>query len=169
LFPVLILSARSSSNPQMLAVITRNEAETKALGKRLGELLLPGCFVALYGELGSGKTRFAQGVALGVGVPPDIHVTSPTYTILNEYQGEYPLYHFDLYRLGGDEDIAELGFGEYFYGSGVCLVEWAERLVSELPAQHLKVYFYRDDNDTRRIEFEWCGDRYEKLVRSLFL
>ena len=107
----------------MFSVVTRNENETRALGEKVGALLRPGNFVALYGDLGSGKTRFAQGVALGAGVKPDTHVTSPTYTILNEYKGAYPVYHFDLYRLGGDADIAELGFEEYFYGDGIYLVE----------------------------------------------
>jgi tRNA threonylcarbamoyladenosine biosynthesis protein TsaE len=151
----------------MFSVVTRNENETRALGEKVGALLRPGDFVALYGELGSGKTRFAQGVALGADVNPDTHVTSPTYTILNEYKGTYPVYHFDLYRLGGDTDIAELGFEEYFYGNGICLVEWAERLDSELPDQYLKVYFYHAEGDTRRIEFDWRGERYEEMVRNL--
>ncbi|HKZ16906.1 MAG TPA: tRNA (adenosine(37)-N6)-threonylcarbamoyltransferase complex ATPase subunit type 1 TsaE [Geobacteraceae bacterium] len=152
----------------MFSVVTRNENETRALGEKVGALLRPGNFVALYGDLGSGKTRFAQGVALGAGVKPDTHVTSPTYTILNEYKGAYPVYHFDLYRLGGDADIAELGFEEYFYGDGICLVEWPERLACELPDQHLKVYFYHGEGDTRRIEFDWRGEFYEEILRSLF-
>ncbi len=152
----------------MVSVVTRSEAETRAMGEKMGKMLRPGDFVALYGELGSGKTRFAQGVALGVGVDPDIHVTSPTYTILNEYEGVCPLYHFDLYRLGGDTDIAELGFDEYFHGKGVCVVEWAERLACELPDQYLKIFFYHGADETRRIEFDWHGDRYEEIVMSLF-
>ncbi len=151
----------------MFAVVTHNEAETSALGKKLGELLGPGDFVALYGDLGSGKTRFAQGVARGAGVDPEVYVTSPTYTILNEYKGNNPLYHFDLYRLGGDADIAELGFEEYFHGDGVCLVEWADRLSSGFPEQHLKVYFHHESENTRRIEFEWSGDRYGEMVRKI--
>jgi tRNA threonylcarbamoyladenosine biosynthesis protein TsaE len=152
----------------MFCVVTRSETETVALGEKAGRLLRPGDFVALFGELGSGKTRFAQGVALGVGVDPSVHVTSPTYTIMNEYRGAYPLYHFDIYRLGGDSDVAELGFEEYFYGQGICLVEWADRLVSELPEEHLKVSFYHEGNDARRIVFEWYGTRYEEILRELF-
>ena len=151
----------------MFAVVTRNEAETRALGKRLGELLRPGDFVALNGDLGSGKTRFAQGVAGGVGVDPEVSITSPTYTILNEYKGIYPLYHFDLYRLGGDADIAELGFEEYFHGDGICLVEWADRLTSGFPEDYLRALFYLESDDTRRIEFEWNGDRYGEMVRKI--
>jgi tRNA threonylcarbamoyladenosine biosynthesis protein TsaE len=152
----------------MVSVVTHGETETVALGESLGRLLRPGDFVALFGELGSGKTRFAQGVALGAGVDPKTRVTSPTYTIMNEYQGTFPLYHFDLYRLAGDTDIVELGFEDYFYGQGICLVEWAERLVSELPDEHLKVSFNYEVNDTRRIVFEWNGDRYREILQGLF-
>lgn len=152
----------------MLCVVTRSETETVTLGEKIGKLLRPGDFLALFGELGSGKTRFAQGVALGVGVDPSTHVTSPTYTIMNEYMGVCPLYHFDLYRLGGDPDVAELGFEEYFHGQGICLVEWADRLVSELPEEHLKVSFSHEGNDCRRIVFEWHGARYAEVLRELF-
>jgi len=151
----------------MFSVVTRSEAETRALGEKLGELLRPGDFVALYGDLGAGKTRFAQGVARGVGVDPDVHITSPTYTILNEYRGNYPFYHFDLYRLGGDADIAELGFEEYFDGDGICLVEWADRLASGCPDRNLKIYFHLEPGDIRRIEFVWNGDRYAEMVGKI--
>jgi tRNA threonylcarbamoyladenosine biosynthesis protein TsaE len=153
----------------MSGMVSRNENETRALGERLGKMLRPGDFVALYGDLGSGKTRFAQGVALGMGVAPDVRVTSPTYTILNEYMGDYPLYHFDLYRLEGDSDIFELGFGEYFGGNGVCLVEWPERMSGEFPDQYLKIYFHHEEGDTRRMEFDWRGDRYGEIVRKILL
>jgi tRNA threonylcarbamoyladenosine biosynthesis protein TsaE len=153
----------------MFRVVTDNESDTVALGKRLGSLLRPGDFVALFGDLGSGKTRFSQGVALGVGVDPKTHVTSPTYTIMNEYQGSFPLYHFDLYRLAGDADIVELGFEDYFYGRGISLVEWAERLVGELPDEHLKVSFNYEADAVRRIEFEANGERYREILQELFL
>jgi tRNA threonylcarbamoyladenosine biosynthesis protein TsaE len=153
----------------MFGMVTGSEKETRDLGVKLGRLLRPGDFVALYGDLGSGKTRFAQGVARGLGVAPGVRVTSPTYTILNEYQGEFPLYHFDLYRLDGDTDISELGFGEYFAGNGVCLVEWAERMAGEFPDEYLKIFFYHEEGDTRRIEFDWSGDRYGEIVRKLLL
>ncbi len=153
----------------MFVLVTSSEAETRALGERMGRLLRPGDFVALYGDLGSGKTRFAQGVALGLGVPPDVRVTSPTYTIMNVYDGNCPLYHFDLYRLDGDADIAGLGFGEYFAGNGVCLVEWADRLDEEFPDQYLKISFNHEEGDCRRLEFDWIGDRYGEIIRKLML
>jgi tRNA threonylcarbamoyladenosine biosynthesis protein TsaE len=148
--------------------ISRNEAETTALGIKLGRLLEPGDFIALMGELGSGKTRFTQGVAQGLGIDPASPVTSPTYAILHIHQGRIPLFHFDLYRLHGDEDVAELGFDEYFYGDGVSIVEWAERLHREMPAERLSITFSHGGDDERIIEFAPAGKRYEELVMSLF-
>jgi len=151
----------------MLTVTSGSTTETVALGARLGSLMREGDFIALTGELGSGKTQFARGVAVGVGVDPAVPVTSPTYTLMNLYQGKFPLYHFDLYRLTGSREAGELGFEEYFYGSGVCLVEWAERLGEFLPEERLTVRFgYLDDN-RRRISLEPSGERYEEIVRNL--
>ena len=151
----------------MLTVVSHSVAETVALGKRLGTLVGPGDFIALTGELGAGNTHFARGVAAGLGVDPAVPVTSPTYTILNIYGGRLPLYHFDLYRLAGDREEDELGFEEYFYGDGVCLVEWAERWPDLLPAERLTVFFdYRDDLG-RSISLEPRGARYESLVNEL--
>jgi tRNA threonylcarbamoyladenosine biosynthesis protein TsaE len=149
----------------MPVLLSNSVEETVALGERLGKLALPGDFVALTGDLGAGKTHFTQGFARGVGVAPDVCVSSPSYTLLNEYSGRMPLYHFDLYRLDGDGDIRELGFDEYFYGRGVCIVEWADRLSAEFPDEHLKVVIARTGESSRRIELFACGERYEKLVQ----
>lgn len=107
---------------------------TRALGRRLGELAGPGLVVLLAGELGAGKTCFAQGVAAGLGVPAATPVTSPSYTLLNIHQGRLPFYHFDLYRLPAVDDLEELGYDEQAEKSGVTLVEWADRLATPLPA-----------------------------------
>ena len=149
-------------------IITSNEQKTIELGMKLGRLLLPGDFVALVGELGTGKTRFVKGVAAGLEVEPDLPVTSPTYSILHIHQGRLPLFHFDLYRLHGGEDVEELGFVEYFYGEGVSLVEWADRLQNEMPRESLTITIYHLGEDKRRIEFAPSGKRYEELVMSLF-
>jgi tRNA threonylcarbamoyladenosine biosynthesis protein TsaE len=101
-------------------------------------------------------------------MPPDVCVTSPSYTLLNEYAGRVSLYHFDLYRLHGDGDILELGFDEYFYGDGACLVEWAERLDRELPEKNLTLVFTQLDDTSRKIDFLYTGSRYEQLVIDLF-
>lgn len=152
----------------MYSIITRNEEETAALGKRLGLLLLPGDFIALMGELGSGKTRFVQGVAAGLQIELDLKVTSPTYSLLHIHSGRIPLYHFDLYRLAGGEDVEELGFAEYFYGEGACLVEWSDRLHGEMPAERLIITFSHCGEDERRIDFAPAGKRYEELVMNFF-
>lgn len=98
---------------------------TRALGERLGRLLQPGDVVLLSGNLGAGKTALTQGIARGLGVTGP--VSSPTFTILKEYEGRIPLYHFDLYRIEDPDELEALGFGDYFYGDGVSVVEWAER------------------------------------------
>jgi tRNA threonylcarbamoyladenosine biosynthesis protein TsaE len=152
----------------MMTVVTRCEAETVELGARLGRLLEPGDFIALEGELGAGKTQFAKGIAAGLQVDPGTPVTSPTYTILNIYEGRLPLYHFDLYRLQGPEEIDELGFQEYFFGGGACIVEWAERLEDEMPPQVLTISFAHAGGDERRISFDGPGARAGALIEQLF-
>lgn len=152
----------------MVTVHTHSSAETIELGARLGRLLLPGDFIALEGELGAGKTQFAKGVAEGLQVDPGTPVTSPTYTILNIYQGRLPLYHFDLYRLQGADEIEELGFDEYFAGDGACLVEWPERLGEETPAQVLTVSLAHAGAEERSVSFSAAGARGDALLKELF-
>jgi tRNA threonylcarbamoyladenosine biosynthesis protein TsaE len=152
----------------MKSVVTRSSEETVQLGAKLGRLLAPGDFIALEGELGAGKTQFTKGIAIGLQVDADTPVTSPTYTILNIYQGRLPLYHFDLYRLHGPEDIEELGFEEYFFGKGACVVEWAERLGGDLPAQVLTVSLSHVGVEERTVTFSAAGGRASALVAELF-
>ena len=153
----------------MASVISDSAAETARLGELLGMLAGPGDFIMLRGDLGSGKTQFAGGVATGLGVDPAIPVTSPTYTLLNSYSGRCPLHHFDLYRLSGAVEVAELGFDEYFEGDGVALLEWAERLQDLLPEQRLEVVFTYLDQNTRRISFLPHGKHYQEMVDRLNL
>jgi len=141
--------------------------ETDRIGVLIGKLLRPGDFVALRGELGAGKTRIARGVATGLGVDPAMPVTSPTYTLLNIYQGRMPLYHFDLYRLAGDDDVLDLGFDDYFHGDGVSLVEWPERLDRELPKDRLEIVFSYVGETERRIELIATSARFKKVVDEL--
>ncbi len=152
----------------MPVVSTNCPEETAAFGASLAQILVPGDFIALIGDLGAGKTQFARGVAAGLRVDLSIPITSPTYTLLNIYQGRLPLYHFDLYRLQGDQDVVDLGFAEYFYGEGVCLVEWAERLAGELPEEHLSISFSHSGDDTRVLDFKASGQRAEDILRKLF-
>ncbi len=136
--------------------VTVDPAETRDLGRRLGHLARPGLVVLLSGDLGAGKTCFAQGVAEGLEIPADSPVTSPSYTLLNVYAGRLPLYHFDLYRLSRVEDLEDLGYDEVAEGDGVTLVEWADRLSTPLPAS-LRVVLGRIDATHRELSFE-AGD-----------
>ncbi|MBT1074528.1 tRNA (adenosine(37)-N6)-threonylcarbamoyltransferase complex ATPase subunit type 1 TsaE [Geobacter grbiciae] len=152
----------------MVSVTSHSVEETILLGEWLGRLLEPGSFIALTGELGAGKTQFVRGVATGLGIDSSVPITSPTFTLLNEYQGRIRLYHFDLYRLGGVDDAAELGFDEYFHGDEVCLVEWAERLGSDIPSERLDIIFDYLSDTERRIDFIPHGSNHEALLKKCF-
>lgn len=121
----------------MKTIYESNSAEeTRALGKRMGEEAQAGDVIALTGDLGVGKTVFTKGIAEGLGVKEP--VSSPTFTILQEYRsGRMPLYHFDVYRIGDPEEMDEVGFDDYIYGDGLCLIEWVE-LISDLMPEHYR-------------------------------
>ena len=112
---------------------THSPEETQAIGEQFGQTLKPGDVIALIGDLGAGKTCLTQGIARGVGIPTDQVVNSPSYTLINEYEGEIPIYHIDLYRLQHHDEIIELGLEEYLEGDGICIIEWAERMLEMLP------------------------------------
>ncbi|MFM1918755.1 MAG: hypothetical protein RLZZ303_389 [Candidatus Hydrogenedentota bacterium] len=130
-------------------VISGSPAETEALGAAVGLLLPRGAFVALRGELASGKTCFVRGVASVLS--GDAQVSSPTFTLVNEYPGPVPVHHLDLYRLSCADELADLGDEELFEGEGISLVEWAERAGSLLPARRLEIHFEHAGGDQRRI------------------
>ena len=130
-------------------VRTNSAEETKVLGERLAGGLGPGTVVALIGDLGSGKTTLVQGICRGLGVTEIVN--SPSFTIINEYPGRCPIYHLDCYRLEGPEDLLDLGYEEYFYGDGVCLIEWAEKAVDLLPAQRIEIHLKRQGDNKREI------------------
>jgi tRNA threonylcarbamoyladenosine biosynthesis protein TsaE len=140
---------------------------THALGTRLGRLLFPGAVVALVGQLGAGKTHLVRAVAEGLGVPDGRVVTSPTFVLIQEYEGRLPVYHFDVYRLSGDVPFGDLGAHEYLEGDGVCLIEWADRVVRSLPAEHLRVTLEVTGENSRRATLEAHGEPYERVVEAL--
>lgn len=140
-----------------LTVITKSNHETVELGMALGALLNRGDVVALTGELGSGKTWFTKGIARGLGIGPDIIVTSPSFALVNEYPGETTLFHIDVYRLESLSEILGAGIDEYLYSGGVAVVEWAERCPEILPDEALRVTLRIVDEHSRRISFS--GDR----------
>lgn len=129
--------------------ISTGEAETLEIAAAFARSLVPGTVVALYGDLGAGKTVFVRGVADALGVREA--VTSPTFTLIHEYRGTLPLYHMDLYRLNTPREIMEIGVEEYFYGDGVCLVEWAEKLGELLPEDAVRITIRHRDATRREI------------------
>ncbi len=126
-----------------MTIETNSQDETKELGRAIGERLEAGDVVCLTGDLGVGKTVFVQGVAEGLGIEEGI--CSPTFTLIQEYyEGRLPLYHFDVYRIAGCTDMDELGYEEYFYGKGVCLVEWGELVRELFPENSIYITIEKD-------------------------
>lgn len=119
---------------------TESSEETQALGEKIGKTLKQGDVIALIGDLGTGKTCLTQGIARGAGIAPDEIVSSPSYILINEYNGKVPIYHIDLYRLENSKEIAELGLSEYVDGDGICIIEWAERMADALPNSCIKIH-----------------------------
>lgn len=140
--------------------------ETIRLAERLAGLLRPGDVVGLCGDLGAGKTTLAGAVAHALGVPEDLPVTSPSFTLINEYAGQWPIYHMDLYRLGDPVELYELGLWEYYDGGGLCLVEWCDRFDDLWPDDALVLTLHLDQAEARRIELRGQG-RGAELVRAL--
>ena len=136
-----------------MMIETNSAEETFALGKKLGELAQPGQIYTLVGDLGVGKTVFTQGLANGLGITEPI--SSPTFTIIQEYEeGRLPFYHFDVYRIGDIEEMEEIGYDDYFFGQGVCMIEWANLIEELLPKNIIQVVIEKDLDkgfDYRRI------------------
>ena len=132
--------------------ITHSPAETEAIGAALAKVLQPGAVIAYRGDLGAGKTAFTRGLAKGLGIRES--VTSPTYTIVNEYlSGRMPLFHFDMYRLGSEDELFDIGWEDYLERGGVCAVEWSENVWGAME-EAIVVTISRLDEDTRKIEIE---------------
>ena len=150
-----------------LALTSNSSCETEELGRRLGSILTRGTFIALHGELGSGKTCFTRGV-VAAAAPESAHlVASPTFAIMNEYPGTVPIYHFDFYRLTNCHEIAELGFDEYLHDNGICIAEWSERLGELLPPEYLSITFEHAGDDQRQIVFASNGPETAGLLKQL--
>lgn len=145
-----------------MQVTTHSADETQALGARLAARLQPGDVLAYYGDLGAGKTALTRGIAQGLGVQDC--VTSPTYTIVNEYlSGRLPLFHFDMYRLSSSEELFDIGWEDYLARGGVCAVEWSENVDDALQdAVRVSIEKDPDEPDTRHITITG-GERFEDL------
>jgi len=138
----------------VITLRSKNEKETIRLGEIIGANLEAGDVVCLDGQLGTGKTVIAKAIAVSLGV--DEYVTSPSYTIINEYNGKLPVYHFDVYRIDDIDEMYELGYEEYFFGAGVCIIEWASMIEELLPENCLFVKLKQSEDFNHR-EFEISG------------
>ena len=136
-----------------MQIRTHSPEETEAIGRKIAAKLLPGDIIAYYGDLGAGKTAFTRGLAAGLGVTEQ--VTSPTYTIVNEYlSGRMPLFHFDMYRLDSADDLFDIGWEDYLARGGVCAVEWSENVMDALPEDTVWVRIAREGDTGRSITIE---------------
>ena len=148
----------------MVKIYLENEEKTREIGSKLGELLTPKSVICLIGDLGAGKTTMTQSLARALGV--DDYITSPTFTIVNEYEGRMPLYHFDVYRIGSSEEMYDIGFDEYIDGDGVCIIEWANLIEDILPDEYLYIEMnYKETG--REMILTPKGDKYEEIVKEL--
>jgi len=148
-----------------LELISHSPEQTQELGMCIGELALPGDVFLLVGDLGAGKTCLTQGVAWGLDIKE--YTMSPSFVIVRELYGRLPLYHIDLYRLDRIEESMELGLDEYLYGRGVCVVEWAEKALSILPAEHLLIEIGYLADTERNFQMKPSGQRYLDMVEQL--
>jgi tRNA threonylcarbamoyladenosine biosynthesis protein TsaE len=146
---------------------SRNTAETIRIGKEVGRRLHPADVVALVGELGAGKTHFIKGLASGAGVRKSKYLTSPSFTLINEYPGAVPFYHVDLYRLETRGEADELGLEEYVQSGGITVIEWADRIPSLIPHGALWVKIEYRGGQTREIQVTGEGDRWDGLAEEL--
>jgi len=145
----------------------KNLEQTANFGHLLASLALPGDVICLNGDLGAGKTALTQEIARGLEVPDSCYVTSPTFSILQEYPGRIPLYHMDFYRLFGESEVEDLGFEEFFYLSGLTVIEWSERAGSLIPDSRLLLSMMIEDESVRKIEFEFGSGSWKNRLVSL--
>lgn len=150
-----------------ICITTASAEETLDCGRTLGELIDRPIFIALTGDLGSGKTVLVKGLAQGLGIPPEYPVTSPTYTLINEYDGRLPLFHVDLYRLSGPEDTTDLGLTDIISGRGVTAIEWAERLHGGDFSPDIVIDIAATGETDRRVSIFFYGTGTENLVEGM--
>ena len=145
---------------------THSAQETVLLGKHIARHLSSGDIVCLIGDLGSGKTTLVKGLAQGLKIDHR-RVNSPTFVLINIYQGKLPLYHFDLYRLDSMKEINLLGYEEFLYGEGISVIEWADKMHRLFPQESLNIIFTSQHKEKRVLEVEAVGKRYLSLLRKI--
>lgn len=142
----------------------KNTNATIELGKKLGSLAKAGDIFCINGELGTGKTHFTKGIALGLEI--DEHITSPTFTIVNEYEGRLRLNHFDVYRVNDPDEIYAIGFDEYIFSNAVSVIEWSKYIDVLIPKDHVEITIEKQEalgENNRKISIEYLGERYKHL------
>jgi len=137
-----------------MVILTKSESETIFEGEKLGLTLSPGAVVAMDGGLGAGKTAFTRGLALGLGI--EANISSPTFTIVNEYAGKIPLFHFDMYRIDSEDELYDIGWDDYLVRGGVCAVEWSGKIPGAFPKETIFIKMDNTGGDTRRLEISKC-------------
>jgi tRNA threonylcarbamoyladenosine biosynthesis protein TsaE len=152
--------------PVPLVITSHSEADTHTLGLKLGALLPDGIVVALNGPLGAGKTRLVKAIAQARGIDPR-DVVSPTYTLVQEYRGAKPIFHFDAYRLVDDDDFLNLGPEEFFAAGGATIIEWAEKVQACLPRERLEITIRPLDLNSREFMFVGLGHAAERVIEEL--
>lgn len=135
------------------------------IAESLGKTLIPGDLILLSGTLGAGKTTFTRGLARGLDVT-ERYITSPTFTLVNEYDGRIPFFHIDLYRLGGEDEVSDLGLEEMF-SRGAVVIEWAERAGTLLPAERMEIELKVSGEESREIEMKGIGRRYGDILKEV--
>lgn len=148
----------------MVKIHLENEDKTKEIGYKLGKLLNENSIICLIGDLGAGKTTLTQSIAKSLEI--DDYITSPTFTIVNEYEGRHKLYHFDVYRIGSSDEMYDIGYEEYINSNGVCIIEWANLIEDILPNEYLYIELKYKEN-SREIMLNPKGEKYEKMVEEL--
>jgi tRNA threonylcarbamoyladenosine biosynthesis protein TsaE len=153
--------------PKKLVLASNNLSETKKIGKALGRLLKSGDVVLLNGELGAGKTTLVKAVSTGLGIKSDHYVVSPSYAIINEYNANLKIYHFDFYRINNIDEFYELGPYEYLSGEGVCLIEWGDKFKDAMPKERLEILLEQTGTFKRRMTVTAFGRRYKEIAAGL--
>jgi tRNA threonylcarbamoyladenosine biosynthesis protein TsaE len=162
-----VLDLTMANRDSLLTLISNDPAETFRMGRIIGEMLGEGAIVALVGELGAGKTSLTQGIARGVGVGEEYQITSPTFTLVNEYPGRLKLVHLDVYRLSGSADLPDLGYEEYIFGKGITVIEWAEKIQDVLPDESLFITLTYLDQTRRRVEISGGRAQVMQITSAL--
>ncbi len=163
----ILRNAKYSAINNSIQIETIDVEETIELGRMIGSLLKAGDVVSLIGQLGAGKTYMAKGIAEGLGVKDGKIVTSPSYVLINQYMGRLPIYHFDAYRLESPDEMYDIDCTEFFWGNGVSIIEWADKIMECLPDEFIKITIKIINQTTRDIQVSYKGEGYKDFLKVL--